>query len=141
MTWTTSILYVDAGGGQTIHKVRSSAGIGPIFPAIFACSNADYVRCWEGPDTINPSPAPGVADYLPVNPAAVLYFACSDGTVAVLRIPSPSTSIMLADLQTVDPANGSIVSLVAACIGALASESGSLATAYLAGHLEATPRR
>jgi hypothetical protein len=131
---------VDAGGGQTIHLIRTGAGAFGIKAAILAISNADWLQDWEGTLNTN-SPAPTAAQYLPVKPAALLYFTCADGSVAQLRIPSPHVAVFLADQETVDSSNAGVASLITACIGHLASTTGSLATAYQAGRLESLPSR
>jgi hypothetical protein len=140
MTWSTSTLWVDAAAGQTIYRVRTSSGIGAILPAIVAASNADWLQCWEGPESTN-TPVPTAAQYLPTKPAALLYFLCGDGSTAILRIPSPQVGIFLADQVTVDPTNALVITLVAACVGSLQSASGSTAVSLQAGVLEGLPQR
>lgn len=140
MAWSTSTIWVDAAGAQTIHRVRTSGGIGGILPATVAASDADWFQCWEGPETAQ-VPAPVAAQYLPLKPAALCYFLCADGTTAVLRVPAPRVGIFLADQVTVDGSNALVTALVAACVGQLQSTSGSLATGFLAGYLEGLPKR
>lgn len=141
MTLTRSILYTDAGGAQTIHRVNSALGAAAIQAAVLTVSNADVVQSWEGPLTTNLAPAPTAAQYLPVKPAALLYFLCADGTTAVLRIPSPQVGIFLADQETVDPANAAVVALVAVVVGNMTNEAGSLVTGFQAGRLESLRSR
>jgi len=141
LTQTRSVLYVDAGGAQGISRINSIAGAGAIQTALLAASDADWLQCWEGTLTTNGSPSPVAAQYLPLRPAALIYYLCADTTTAILRIPSPQVGIFLADQVTVDPANAAIVALNAAVIGAMTNEAGSLVTAYQAGRLEALPKR
>ena len=105
MPWSSSTLWVDAGGSQSIFRIRTNSGLGAIFPALLSCSRADYMTCWEGPETINPAPTPSTLDYQPVKPTALLYFGCMDGTTAIVRIPAPDIVMFLADRQTIDASN------------------------------------
>ena len=134
---SASTIWVDAGVGQTIYRNRTSSGVGALLTALQGCSNADWSVCWESPETLN-TPAPVAAQYLGVKPDAVLYFTCGDATVAQLRVPAPQVGIFLADQATIDPANAAVITLVAAAVGNLASSSGSLATAFLAGRLDSS---
>lgn len=134
---SASTIWVDAGVGQTIYRNRTASGVGALLAGIQGCSNADWSVCWESPETLN-TPAPVAAQYLGVKPDAVLYFACADTTVAALRIPSPQVGIFLADQVTINPANAAVAVLIAAAVGNLASASGSLATAFLAGRLDSS---
>jgi hypothetical protein len=136
-----SVLFADAGGAQGIQLIRSTAGAAAIQSAILAASNADWLQSWEGAVLVNGAPAPVSAQYLPLKPAALLYYQCADGTQVGLRIPSPRIAIFMADSQTVDPVNGLIASLNAAAIGSLVNDAGSLATSFTAGRLESLQRR
>lgn len=128
---------MDSNGGQTIYRSRTSSGVGPVLTALQAVSHADWLVCWESPETSN-TPAPTTGQYQSVKPDALLQFICGDGTIVTLRIPAPDVAIMLADTVTVDPSNVNVVALVAAAVGNLASSSGSLATGYIGGHLDST---
>jgi hypothetical protein len=74
--------------------------------------------------------------YLPVALRAALTFVCADNSLAVLYVPSPNQTIFLADGQTVDPANLTVVAIVAAALGSLVSSTGSPATAFVSGVLQ-----
>lgn len=133
MSESRSIVWVDAGSGATITRIRTNTGAGGIQTQMLAVSNADYNDYWEGTDTINGSPAPSTGQYQAVTQQATLSFLCADNTIATLRLIAPKISIFLSDGITVD--STTIAALIAACIGTLQSTSGSLATAYLAGSL------
>lgn len=137
VTMSASTLWNDASGGTTIYRVRTSTGVGPINTAIQAASDADWSVCWESAESLN-TPSPTAAQYLPVKPDAVLYFLCGDGTLAALRIPSPAISGFLADQETIDASATHIATLITACVGNLASASGSLAVSFAGGRLNTT---
>lgn len=141
LTQARSILFTDAGGAQGIQLVRSSAGAAAIQTALLAASNGDYLQWWEGAVTSNGAPAPAAAQYLPLRPAADLYYLCADNTQVALRIPSPKAALFLADQETVNPMNGLVVALNAAAIGALTNAAGSPAVSFTAGRLEALRKR
>lgn len=130
-----SIVWLDAGGFVTITRVQTATGAASIQADALAVSDADFNDWWEGDLNINTSPAPTSSQYPSVRQVAVLSFLCADGTIANLRIPAPSISIFLSDGVTVDQTT--ITTLIADCIGNLESVSGSLATSYLAGSLQA----
>ncbi|SRR6266851_4219552 len=130
-----SVVWVDAVGNRTITKISTNTGAAVIQGNILNCSQADFLLWWESAVTANGAPAPPGGSFLTVNQRAALTFLCADNTQVVLLIPSPSSTIFLADLETVDAANVLVAALIAACIGNLESSTGSLATAYLGGTL------
>lgn len=111
-----------------------------ISAAVIAASQADWVSYWESSVSTN-VPAPAGGPYLALSLRAVLSFICADNTTAVVRVPAPSTAMFLADGQTVDPAAPLSAAIITACIGALVSSTGSLATAFISGTLEAGGRQ
>jgi hypothetical protein len=134
-----SIVWVDAGGFTTITKVRTATGAAAIQTALLAAANADYLQQWEGPLVFNGAPAPTAAAYQPANYRAVLTFQCADFSQVDIIIPAPKVSDFLADKATINPAAVGIAALIAACIGALESSTGSLATTFIAGTLQPSP--
>lgn len=128
---TRSIVWIGAGTGATITRVRTATGAGTIQTDMLAVSNADYNDYWEGDLVVNGSPAPVNAEYPGLTQQALLTFLCADNTQVILRIPAPQVGIMLSDGVTVD--STLIATLIADCIGNLQSATGSLATAYLSG--------
>lgn len=128
-----SVVWIGAGTGQTITRIRTATGAATIRDDIIAVSTADKFSWWEGNLNINGAPAPAGGEYPAVNTVALLNFLCADGTIVVLKVPGPKISIFLSDGVTVDATT--IPALIAACIGNLQSTSGSLATAFLGGHI------
>jgi len=128
-----SIVWIGAGTGLTINRIRTASGASTILADLLAISQADKLNTWEGDLTVNSSPAPGGGTYPGLNQVANLLFLCADGTTAQIRLPAPSLSIMLADGVTVDPTT--ITTLIADCVGNLQSASGSLAVSFQAGRL------
>jgi len=128
-----SVLWIDAGGLSTITLLLANPTAASIQGAIKDKSNADYLEYWEGPLTINSSPAPTSAAYVSVTQSAVLSFLCADNTIAKIAIPAPQLGIFLSDGQTVDASQVTV--LVASCIATLVSNSGSPAVSFLGGVL------
>jgi len=134
LPFSMSSIYVDANGGKTIHRIRTTAGAGAILADLLVHSNADFFETWESSETANLAPAPVAAAYQQANTAALLQFVCVDFSIARLRIPAPKLSIFFADGATVNGAT--INALIAACIGTLVSTSGSPAVSFIGGVLE-----
>ena len=130
---TMSVVWIGAGTGLTINRIRTAAGASTILTDLLALSNADEINTWEGDLTVNGSPAPVNAEYPGLNTVANLLFLCADGTTAQLKLPAPKISIFLADGVTIDAS--AITTLIADCIGSLQSASGSLAVSFQAGRL------
>ena len=130
---TMSIVWIGAGTGLTINRIRTATGASTILADLINISNADKLNTWEGNLTVNSSPAPVNAPYPGLQQIANLVFACADGTTAQIRLPAPQLGIMLADGVTVDASM--IPTLIADCIGNLQSPTGSLATGFLSGRL------
>ncbi len=135
-----STIWLDANGGTQITLIYSAAGAAAILPLMLAISHADYTRYWESAQSLNLAPAPTTGQYQTCSPDAVLTFQCADGSIARLVLPAPQIGIFLADQETVDPANAGVIALVAACIGSLASSTGSPAATYLGGTLAPSTR-
>ena len=131
-----SVVWIGAGTGTSITRIRTAIGADTIRADLVALSNADWFNKWEGDLLINSSPAPSSAQYPALQQVALFVFQCADGTTAQLRLPAPQVGIMLADQVTVD--STMITTLIGDCIGNLQSPTGSLATAYLSGRLNAT---
>src|SRR5579863_9444651 len=129
MSVSTSIIFIDANGYQTIKLVRTAASPTALIAAIIAVSNAAPVRYWGSAENTYPTPTPTSATYIGGNWVAELTFQCADLSQAVIRLPAPPVGIFYADQFTVDPTT--ITSLIAAAIGTLVSDTGSLATAYV----------
>jgi|SRR5215471_9270203 len=130
---TMSVVWVGAGTGLTINRIRTATGASTILTDLLALSNADELNTWEGPLTINASPAPVNATYPGLQQVANLMFLCADGTIAQVRLPAPKLAIMLADGVTVDAST--ITTLIADCVGNLQGPDGSLAVSFLGGRL------
>ena len=130
-----SIVWIGAGTGLTITRVRTATGADTILTDMLAVSEADFNDKWEGDLVVNGSPAPAGGQYPGLTSQALLQFMCADGTTAVLRIVAPSISIFLADGVTVDATT--ITTLITDCVGNLESPTGSLATSFLGGFLNA----
>lgn len=128
-----SIVWIGAGTGLTINRVRTQSGAGSIQAALLNHSNADVNDWWEGDLHINTSPSPVNAQYPNLVPPTVLSFLCADGTIATVRLPAAKIGIFLADGSTVD--STAITDIISACVGNLESPTGSLATAFLGGTL------
>lgn len=141
MVQARSTVWTDAGGAQGILLIRTLLGGSAIRLAVQGASNADYLQTWEGPVTVNGAPAPVAAQYLPLKPAALLYYNCADGTLAELRIPSPQLGIFLADQETIDAAAAAIVALNAVTIGNLCNPAGSATVSFAGGRLESLRKR
>lgn len=134
MTLTASVIFVDAHGNQTVARINTTGGSGSILSAVLACANSDASQFWESV-LATFTPAPAAADYININQVALLNFVTASGSIATLRIPAAKLSIFLADGVTVDGTNTAVVNLVAACIGSLTDEAGSLVTAFVGGRL------
>ena len=130
---TMSVVWIGAGTGLTINRIRTAAGASTILADLLAISNADKLNTWEGDLTENTSPAPVNAQYPGLQQVANLLFLCADGTTAQLQLPAPKVAIMLADGVTVDAST--ITTLIGDCVGSLQGPSGSLAVSFQAGRL------
>lgn len=128
-----SIVWIGAGTGLTITRIRTDSGAASIQSALLGHSNADFNDWWEGDAHVNSSPAPSNAQYPNLVPPTILNFLCADGTIAVVRLPAAKIGIFLADGVTVDAS--AITDVITACVGNLRSPSGSLATSFLGGTL------
>lgn len=128
-----SVVWIGAGTGLTITRIRTATGASSIQADIIAASNADYNDYWEGDLVINSTPSVSLGEYRAITARALLNFACADGTSVQLAIPAPQIGIFLADGVTVDATT--ITTLIADCIGNLESTTGSLATSFLGGFL------
>lgn len=137
MAESRSVLWVDANGKQSITRIRTGTGAGGIMAALLAASNGDYALYWESAETVNSAPAPTAAQYQPLQPAAQLLFVSADATVATLLLLAPKVGVCLADQETINPGNASIVAIIGAATaaGGLVSASGSPATAFVGGKL------
>lgn len=137
MSESRSVVWVDANGKNTITRIRTGTGAGPLQSAILAASNADFVTFWESAETTNGAPTPTAATYQPAQPYAQLSYLCADNTIATVLIPAPRLSIFLADQETVNPASPSIVALngAAIAVGGLVGASGSPAVSFLGGKI------
>jgi len=130
---TMSVVWIGAGSGLTINRIRTATGASTILTDLLAISQADQLNTWEGDLTVNATPAPPGGTYPGLNTIANLVFLCADGTTAQIRLPAPSLSIMLADGVTVDATM--IATLIADCVGNLESPTGSLAVSFLSGRV------
>jgi hypothetical protein len=128
-----SIVWIGAGTGLTINRIRTATGASTILSDLLAISNADKLNTWEGDLTENTSPAPVNAQYPGVTQFANLLFLCADGTTAQIRLPAPKIGIMLSDGVTVDAST--ITTLIGDCVGNLQAPSGSLAVSFQAGRV------
>lgn len=131
-----SVVWVGAGTGQTITRIRTLTGAATIRDDIVSHSTGDKFSWWEGNLNINGAPAPPGGQYPAINLFAILNFMCGDGTIAILKLPAPRINIFLADGVTVDAT--AIAALITHCIGNLESTTGSTATSFLGGHLSTT---
>jgi hypothetical protein len=132
-SWTTR--WVDAGGRQTITRLRTDAGLTlPLEAAYYALSNAAPFMAWGGPEVVFP-PAPVAALYSSAAQTLLLSFGCGDASIATLRVPAPVSSIFLPDLATVDLLDPLIAAITVAGIGVVVSETGSLAVSLIGGKL------
>lgn len=132
---TRSVVWVDTQGGKAITRINTTAGAASLLGAMLACSHADDLEYWEGANVPNGAPTPTVGNYAPATLRANLTFVTGTGSQVTLAIPAPDLSIFLADGQTVDITNASIVALVAVAVTALTDGSGNLATALVSGTL------
>jgi len=130
-----SVVWIGAGTGATITRIQTATGADTILTDMLAVSQADFNDKWEGDLIINSSPAPPGGQYPGLQQQCLLQFLCADNTTAILRLIAPSISIFLADGVTVD--STAIATLIADCVGNLESATGSLATAFLGGFLNA----
>lgn len=130
---TMSVVWIGAGTGLTINRIRTATGASTILAALLALSNADELNTWEGDLTVNSTPVPVNAQYPGLQQVANLVFLCADGTTAQIRLPAPKIGIMLADGVTVDASM--ITTLIADCVGNLQSPTGSLAVSFLSGRV------
>jgi len=130
---TMSVVWIGAGTGLTINRIRTATGASTILGALLALSNADELNTWEGDLTVNSTPVPVNAQYPGLQQVANLVFLCADGTTAQIRLPAPKIGIMLADGVTVDASM--ITTLIADCVGNLQSPTGSLAVSFLSGRV------
>jgi len=130
---TMSVVWIGAGTGLTINRIRTATGASTILTDMLALTNADQLNTWEGNLTVNGSPSPVNAAYPGLQQIANLVFLCADGSTAQLRLVAPKLSIMLADGVTVDATM--IATLIADCVGNLESPTGSLAVSFLSGRL------
>ena len=133
MATSTSVLWLDANGFQSIKLVRTAASPSALLPLIYGQSNAAPVRYWGSAENTYPSPTPVAATYIGGNWVAELTFRCADLSEAVIRIPAPQVGMFYADQYTVDPST--IGSLIAGAIGTLVSDTGSPASSFTGGHL------
>jgi hypothetical protein len=133
---SASILWVDAGAGQTITRINTQAGSSAIVGGIHAISNADWNQAWESLLQVNPAPVVLAAEYQPVIVrASFLFTTTAPGILVKLSVPSPDIAIFLSDGTTVDLSNANVVALATLCIGNLCNEAGDIVTALIAGYL------
>jgi len=132
---TMSAVWVGFQGETTITRMNTSAGAGALLTASLACSHADKLQTWEGTNVPNATPTPTAGDYSPVSSQAALVFVTAVATQVTLLVPAPLRSIFLADGQTVDTANASVIALVAAAIAALVDSTGNPVIALVSGTL------
>lgn len=130
-----SSLWLDARGYQRITLLRAQGLSGAIEAAMAAASNAGLVQCWEGP-IATPVPTPAAAVYESGLQVARLLFQCADGKDAAIMLVAPKLADFLADGRTIDIANPQIAAIIAAAVGTLANQAGSIAANYVSGFLQ-----
>jgi len=134
---TRSVLWVDGAAGATITRINTLTGAAAIQGGIVTISNADYLQEWEGPLTVNGSPAPIVAQYQSVTQRAVLVFTTTaPGVLVQLSVPAPQIGIFLSDGRTVDLTNVDVSALAALCAGNLCDDAGNQVVSLIAGYLQ-----
>lgn len=126
-----SIVWVDANGISRQTLVAGNASLATVQTALLAKSNADVLTNFEGPLTVNASPAPIAAQLQSVSDSAVLTFATTGSSLLSVTLPAPVASIFFADMETVDSTQ--IAAIIAAVVGTVQTTSGVTATAYVSG--------
>lgn len=132
-TQKRTTVWVDASGNTIAHNLVTSAGAGAVEASIHSVSNADVQESWEGNLTVNGSPAPVAAQYQGVRDQAVLFFSTAAGSIVKLFVPAPQASIFLADQETVDAANVSVIALVSSVIANVTTPAGVALTMFVGG--------
>lgn len=133
-TFATSVVWVDATGQRTITRVNTTTGL-TFLSYMQAAMKGNYAQSWESVVTNNATPTTNTGAYQSVADRAALLFNCVDGTVVTLVLVSPTLACFMADGETIDPTSTPIAALVANAIGVLTNQSGSPATAFIAGYL------
>lgn len=124
-------IWIDAFGRTRATYVNTGLGSADIQADLKALSLADQIYFWEGDFDVNPSPAPTTGTYQSVADYAVLIFATAGGDLIYLTLVAPSSSVFLADQETVDPT--AIAVLIGDCIGNLQNRNGDAAASYVGG--------
>lgn len=128
-------VWSDVTGRTRLTVIKATTNPCSILNAVQALSNADVLYNWDG--TIDPTiGTTTAAQYQAVQQWCSLTFQTGSGSILRLTVPAPSLGIFLADGKTVDPANASVIALVAACIGNLSDGGGNTAAVYLGGVLQ-----
>lgn len=132
------VVWIDVNGFTRLTLINTTTGASTIFADMLHLSLADWINVNETGFTINTTPVPSTGTYQRVADCASLMFTSASGDKCVLQLPSPKSTIFMADQQTVDPAQ--ITTLVADCIGVLTTNSGDPVTAFVGGYRRPTTR-
>jgi len=135
MTDRASVIWGDANGVTRQTIITTSTGAGTIWAAVQAASQAGINTTWESALGA-PVGTSATGSYQSVKVSAQLTFQTASGSFLRLTIPAPSVGIFLADHETVDPANLSVIAIVAACIGTLSDAGGNVAVLFVGGVLQ-----
>lgn len=130
--------WIDTNGFTRLTLVNSAAGAAGVLAALLAQSNADILNSLDTTLAVNASPSPVAAQFQVVSDAAALTFQDAAGSLVVIQLPAPVSSIFLADTVTVNSA--AIAAIKAAVIGTVVTAAGGVVTAYVGGSRRPTNR-
>lgn len=132
-----SVIWLDFNGVTRQTILSSLTGAGAVWAAVQACSRAQVLTSWESPLGATVGAAAN-ASYQSVKVSAQLTFQTASGSLLRLTVPAPLLTIMLADGQTVNPADPLVAAVIAAAVGTLTDGSGNAAVSYVSGILQPT---
>jgi len=98
---------------------------------LHAMSYADWQKSWAGDVLTNGSPSTSTGAYQNVADYVQLVWLTVAGTLVYLTLVAPSSSIFMADGETVDPT--AIAVLATDVIGSLQDDNGNLVASYVGG--------
>jgi hypothetical protein len=132
------LVWVDVNGFTRLTLINTTTGAATIMTDLVAVSNADWLNLNETGFTVNGAPSPTAATFQRVSDSAMLLFQTGAGQQIKLQLPAPQLGIFQADTVTVNSA--AITTLIADCIGVLATPTGTPAVAFVAGLRQPTTR-
>jgi hypothetical protein len=117
--------------------LRTLTGYTAVVNDLRAISEADVDWCAQGTYETHTAAPPG-GTYPTTNDSVPLLFETTAGTQVKVTLVAPSSSIFMADGETVDPAM--IATLIADVIGNVTDPAGNAVVSYIGGVLQKNKR-